>query len=386
VTKIAALPACGREIRAIISFDDTVIIVNVKTHSLAAGSFQFSHRPARPNGAPFFIPSKSVPVLGYFIRGGEKKSIETFNESVLNQALEPIGQSLGPTAKVGHGAIAETADKLGAAYDNLLPQLKLTADQQLTNDLMAARFQANELPESQQKQFNTIINQRLAGIMNRSAVPGQQGQNLKDIDGGLRSIADAYRGSPDPANRQMALRIDDVRDALRGALGRQNPPEAIEELRAIDTGWAMYSRARGAAARRATSEGVFTPADLLGAIKTADKSAGKGTFAKGDALMQLYAETGQKVLANRLSDSGTAERLMTSAPNLVSGLTVGLGGGAVYGGARAAQKIPQAAQTGIRQAAPPLAIGAVPPVMDSCPQSRSGRLLRQLEQEKQPQQ
>jgi hypothetical protein len=246
------------------------------------------------------------------------------------------------------------------------------------------KFQANELPETQQKQFNTIVGQRLAAITNRSAVPGQQGQSLKDIDGGLRSVADAYRGSPDPANRQMALRIDDVRDALRGALGRQNPPEAIEQLKAIDTGWAMYSRARGAAARRATSEGVFTPADLLGAIKTADKSAGKGTFAKGDALMQLYAETGQKVLTPKVPDSGTAERL-----SLMHIPTVAAGGALspLYAAAKGLQQIPQGVQTGIRQGAAVGGIGAVPPVMDSgMPQSRSGRLLRQIEQEKQGQQ
>ena len=52
-----------------------------------------------------------------------------------------------------------------------------------------------------------------------------------------------------------------------------------------------------------------------------DKSAGKGAFARGDALMQDFAEVGQRVLPSTVPDSGTTGRV------LMAGLAGGAGAG-----------------------------------------------------------
>jgi hypothetical protein len=258
---------------------------------------------------------KSLPILGNFIRGAEKRGIEGFNKAVLNQSLEPIGQKLSPTTEAGHDAILEARNKFSAAYDALLPNLKLNLDQDLVNDVANVKFLATELPESYQKQFDSILRNRLAAFFVRSPVVGRQGPTLKETESALRNIADNYRGSQDPGARNMAMRIDDIRGALRDALMRQNPQSA-DLLSKIDKGYAMFIRAQGAAARRATSEGVFTPNDLLQTIKSQDKTVRKGAFAQGDALLQEFAEYGQKVLPGKMPDSGTPERGLWTAATL----------------------------------------------------------------------
>jgi hypothetical protein len=136
----------------------------------------------------------------------------------------------------------------------------------------------------------------------------------KRIESELNNMATNYMRSTDAAQRDMGHAISDVVKSMKGSLERNNPWFA-EKLRNINSGWAMYARMRGAAANRVTSEGVFTPGDLLSAIKRGDRSVGKGAFARGDALMQDFATAAQHVLPSRIPTSGTSERAaMMAAP------------------------------------------------------------------------
>lgn len=276
--------------------------------------------------------AKSLPIMGSFIRGAEGRGIEGFNRAVLNQALEPIGGKLSRGA-AGREAIAETQKQLGDAYDKLLPNMQLTLDQQLANDIANVKYHGQELPEPMQKQLEGILNNRLAPFFQRSPMPGRQGPTLKETESALRSIADNYRGSADPAQRNLARLIDDARGSLRDALIRQNPNSA-DLLKKIDMGYALFARAQGAAARRASSQGLFTANDLLATIKSQDKTIRKSAFARGDALLQDYAEVAQRVLPGKMPDSGTPERLLWDAA-----LLGGAGGGAHVAGATPEQLI-----------------------------------------------
>lgn len=265
---------------------------------------------------------KSLPILGSFIRGAEGRGIEGFNKAVLNQALEPIGQKLSPGTRAGQMAIKETKQKLGAAYDAVLPQIKLGLDHDLAQDFSNIRHQATELPRPQEEQFEKIIQNRVVPFFQPQ--PGAVKPTLKTVTGALQEIADSYRGSGDPAQRLLAQRLDDTKKAMNAGMVRQNP-QLADQLKKIDAGWAMFARAEGAATRRATSESVFTPNDLLQVIKSQDKSVRRGRFSQGDALLQLYATYGQKVLPGKMPDSGTPERLMYDAAFLSSAAGAGTG-------------------------------------------------------------
>jgi hypothetical protein len=283
----------------------------------------------------------SFPILGDFIQNARGRSIESFNRAVGNQALEPIGQKLGPRTEAGHEMVAEVERKLSGAYDKLLPKMLFVPDRPFAYDISSIMHAAeSDLPRDAYAHFQRILNNKLTPdrwtqqvTMPPAPPPGTntlmpqpqtlftlQGDKFKQIESELTHLARRYGSSADAGQQLLGERLGDVVKAMRSNLERSNPAFA-GELSDINRGWAMYARIRDAAAARRISEGVFLPSDLLGAVKRGDKSAGKGSFAKGDALMQDFAEAGQHVLPSKVPDSGTAGRTLT---NVIAG------GGAAY--------------------------------------------------------
>lgn len=307
--------------------------------------------------------AKSFPILGSFIRGAENRGVDTFNRATIDQALEPIGVKLPAMAKMGHEAITYGRLRLDDAYDTLLPKMQLAMDERLSTDIGNVRFLASELPDAQAKQFETIMANRVAQpFTDTGAIPGR---TLKRMESDLNQIASTYRSSADAAQRQLAHLLDEVRGSIREALERQNP-QLAGELKKINQSYAMFTRIESAAARRAGSQGMFTPGDLLQSIKNADRSVRKGNFARGDALMQDFAEFADMVLPSKLPDSGTSERAMWDMMGLGAALykpeiPIGLGAASLpytQMGQKVVNKIAQpgaarqAVGEGIRRAAP----------------------------------
>jgi hypothetical protein len=279
--------------------------------------------------------ASSLPILGHFIQNARGRSIEGFNRAVADQALEPIGQALDRRTAAGHDTITEVGDKLSAAYDRVLPNLLFTPDHGFASDLANIQRSAQAMPAQYVRLFNRTLNDRLQpgrwtqqqllppNIPNPNNVPALppqttwhlQGDAYKSIESELTHLAGKYGSSSDAGQQLLGDRLGDVVKAMRANLERSNPTFS-DELGRINQGWAMYARMRGAATNRRGSEGVFTPGDLLTAIKRGDKSVQKGSFARGDALMQDFAEAGQRVLPSKVPDSGTAGRSLFSAAGL----------------------------------------------------------------------
>ena len=103
------------------------------------------------------------------------------------------------------------------------------------------------------------------------------------------------------------------------------------KLRNINKSYAMFTRLQDAAAARKLGGGEITPSDLLGAVKKGDRTIRKGSFARGDALLQQFAQDGQRVLGSKVSDSGTTERTLANRLLGGHGVIGGLPGLAVAG-------------------------------------------------------
>ncbi len=248
----------------------------------------------------------SVPILGHFIQNARGRSIESFNRSVANQALEPIGEELNPRTAVGHDTISEVHDKISNAYGNVVPYLQLRPDAQWFGDLRNIYDRnVQMLPQDQIRQYQHIIDERLG----RPAP--LDGEKVKTIESELNHLAGKYSKSADGAQQLLGEALQNTVVALRQNMERMNPAHAAE-LGRINTAYAMYARMAEAAGNRRTSEGVFTPSDLLAGIKKQDRSVRKGSFARGDNLMQDFAEAGQRVLPSRVPDSGTTGRALAS--------------------------------------------------------------------------
>lgn len=250
---------------------------------------------------------KSNPLTGTAIREAENRSIQTFNKAAYNRVLANINEKFAGD-EIGRAGIKQVGDKLNTAYERIKPKLALKPDDQFVDDMAQTRTEASEMPDAQEKQFETILNNRL---LKRVGADGNiDGQTFKQIESEIGHLAAVYKSSGDAAHRELGGALQDVVTHLRENLERSSDPSVREELKKINTGWAMLTRLENAASRRAGSGGVFTTGDLLQAVKSGDRSARRRTFARGDALMQDFAETAHSVLPDKLPDSGTAERQM----------------------------------------------------------------------------
>jgi hypothetical protein len=140
----------------------------------------------------------------------------------------------------------------------------------------------------------------------------------------------------------------------------------------LNRAYANFAIVRDAAGRSGSDMGVFSPAGLHAAARTADRSAGKGNFARGTARMADLSGPAKSVIRQRVNDSGTPERLalMTAilAPSvafktLLPGAAIGAlytrpGNAAFRGMATAGRPAREMAQRLIHGAATPAGIGA----------------------------
>lgn len=254
----------------------------------------------------------SVPILGDLIKNSQRRSIEDFNRATYGRALDPIG--LKPSGEIGRAGVADVKAKLGNAYDDLLPNLQFKADPQFSSEInnLTSMIQNGNVPPKIADQFNSIVKNEVFSRMTKQG--SMDGQSFKELETKLGLEIKRFGQSQDPNDRALADGLGEVLQSARGVLSRTNPQYA-EQLANINQGYANYARIRGAASSLGATDGIFTPAQLQNAVKAGDKSAGKGNFATGTALMQDLSESAKNVLGSKYPDSGTIGRaLMSSAP------------------------------------------------------------------------
>jgi hypothetical protein len=248
----------------------------------------------------------SLPLLGDKIRKAQQRGIDELNKATYQKALDPIGET--SSGIVGREGVAEVSDKLSKAYSELLPKLQFKADTQFGEELSNIQKMVTNLPEADLKQFERIIKNQLINKMTPQG--NMAGETFKSVESELGRIASGYKGDPSFDKRQLGDALQSVLDSMKANLGRSNPDFA-DELNKINSGWATYARIRAAGAADKGGEG-FTPGQLQSAVRSADKSVGKGNFAKGEALLQDLSDAGVRVLASKYPDSGTAGRTLLS--------------------------------------------------------------------------
>jgi hypothetical protein len=276
---------------------------------------------------------KSYPALGDSIREAQRRGMGGFVNAVGNDALSHIGESIPASVTPGRGTVAHVANRLGEAYDAIKPQLSAAIDGPFVNGV--AKIRADISPEALDAlpTFDRIVRDE---ILQRAktpdlatgtdmvpygvTAPGKpprpaflNGQAAKDAQTAIGQEIAGLAPSADPKTRAVVRGLKGLQDELTGSLMRNSAPGASSRLADINAGYAKYARLRDASA--ATSEkdgGLFTPNQFTTAVRKGDKSVGKGSFAKGGALMQDLAAAGQRVLPSTVPDSGTAMRMLVS--------------------------------------------------------------------------
>lgn len=264
----------------------------------------------------------SVPFAGTSIANAQTRATESFNRAALNRALGPLGQTLPDTVPVGREGVDHVYSAIQDSYDSLIPQMQGVADNQLKSDFNSIGQKAigQGVKQDVVDRFKNVLQAQVAD----RTVNGQlTGQALKDAQSNLGNVGRSLATSQDADSREVGRMVLDAHSAFNDMLTRNNPALA-PQLKATNTAFANYARIRKAASYTGAQDGVFTPAQLSRAVQSSDKSAGKGAYARGQALMQDLTDPAKAVLPSKVGDSGTAGRLMGASP-------LALGKGAIAG-------------------------------------------------------
>ena len=269
----------------------------------------------------------SVPIMGDTIANARNSAREGFNQAAINRTLAPIGQKTDLTGQEG---VRQAGDMIGAAYDQARNRLgNVRLDRQAIGELRNLTQMTQKLPPTEANTFQRIWNTVATDVSPNGTITADV---FKRIDSKLGKDAARFAGSPDAYQKQLGDALSELRRIVSDNALRANPG-AAQATRAADAAYANLVRLEGASKAAAGTQGLFTPGQLLSAVRQADRSVRDRSTARGTALMQDLATAGQKVLGNKVPNSATADRLLLGAGGLGAGLLnpaipIGLLGGA----------------------------------------------------------
>ena len=279
----------------------------------------------------------SLPIVGDMIGNARRGSIEGLNLAIPNRALAPIGESLPADIEPGREAIAKAGDILSDRYTKLLPKLKIAPDPQFQTEVAQITAPGGDLTDQHAKLVDGLV-QRLITSRIDPATGAMSGDAMKEAETRIGQRIAKYRqaGQSNVADSDMADALTSLRSSLRDMVIRSNP-QASEELKKLNEGWANLAIAEDAASRLGAHEGLVTPGQLAGAVRGANDTVRKRGYARGEALMQDLSDAALARLPSTVPDSGSPYRhaLEATVAGLV-GKEAGVGGAVGKAGIAAA--------------------------------------------------
>lgn len=258
----------------------------------------------------------SVPGIGDVINSARSRGLNEFNKAAYARAVRGVGDV---PQQVGREGVQAVKDTLSASYDDILSKTTFQADDAFNASLQNLRGLAKDLPKQEARQFEKILDREVIGQMSPNG--SMMGDVVKRVESQLGKEAKRFSGAADAYQQKLADALRETQSVLRDAVARQNP-QVADDLAKTNAGYANFARIRDAASRAGTDSGTFTPAQLAAAVRSGDKSVGKGATATGTAFMQDLTDAGKSVLASKYPDSGTAGRGFMGAGLLGAGAMV----------------------------------------------------------------
>lgn len=252
----------------------------------------------------------SVPFIGDAVRNARERGAEDLQRAVGQRALAPIGLDM-PAGLKGRDAVGYVRTKLSDAYEALLPSLTWRADGQFAQQVNNLRQMVNTgaiKPEAATA-FNRVFENEILGKMGPQNA--MTGQTFKAVESNLGQQIARLGQSTDADQRLLGDALKELRSAMRSALERTNPQ--APELKAINAGWANFTRMNRAASYIGAADGAFNAAQLQSAVKALDRSKDHGAFARGKALMQDLSDPAKNILGAKVPNSGTTDRALFAA-------------------------------------------------------------------------
>lgn len=253
-----------------------------------------------------------LPYVGDPIAAARGNALEQFNRGAYQRSLGGASEVL--PSNVGREGVAELKQIGKVLYDKALSGTAFEADPALASAYQNIRQNLVKGAGGQGAvaEFDRIV----MGNINPRITGKITGDQYKGIESDIGKIAKSLMGGT-TQEREAAIALKGLQREMKLNLGRQNP-EAAANLSKADRAYAGYKVVSGASkAAQEANDGLFSPQQLVQSVRQADQSLGKDAYSRGAALLQDYAAAGQRVLPQRLPDSGTAARGMV--PALIAG-------------------------------------------------------------------
>lgn len=235
--------------------------------------------------------AQNLPLIGEAVRNAREKVLFDFNKGVINKALGKIDDQL-PANVVGRDAVQYAAEQVGKKYDNVLEKMSFNLDMKTTKGILQALNDTGLPSEAQRAEAINVLN---STVMNKFAGKTLTGAEYKAIESDLRQEASSYLNSSTNAERKIGQALQNVLGAFKEQLAAQNP-KMTSQLRRVDSAYGDLSVMERAAANGGAVNGVFTPKNYQTAVRQADVSRQKRSFARGTARGQGVAESAMETL------------------------------------------------------------------------------------------
>ena len=246
--------------------------------------------------------STSYPGVGAVIQRSRLDALKQTNNVLLNEALQPIGVKLpkGTTGKEAWEFVESTLDK---EYDRVLGNLKLTNVANVENKLLDIIDDSGISKSSQDFVINKVI-KNISTKVDENVLSGRQLKNVETELGRLQKQfikKGGFEGEIGEVFRKL-------KNKFRDEIELQNP--SAQELQNINKVYRNIMPINDSMIQALTKEKIFTPNQILRAIKKGDYTKTKSKTIKGTQPLQKTAELAESVIGGPFPDSGTASRLM----------------------------------------------------------------------------
>lgn len=279
--------------------------------------------------------AESVPLLGSVIKQSRENSFRDFNRAAFDEALAPIGETVG---NIAEGGVGDAFDATGRGYGKALNGINIPADPQFATEIGNAVNMGRGAGGNYGTDFNQILSDQIMPLVSgKTALGGQELQDLLRITGGYsrqygRLAETGANGIPQPMARPVAGAFDNIQQSIEGLANRQ-APDVMPAYNAAKQSYRNVKVLQDAvdaakAGTQAGEGGVFTPSQLMSAASRNSRKFG-GTQGTTNQPFFDLSRAGQDVLPSTLPNSGTADRLMSGA---VMGLPALAAGGAASTG------------------------------------------------------
>ena len=294
--------------------------------------------------------STSIPGVGSAISQAKTQAISDFNKYAMLEAIEPIlndnsRQIIQNRLKNlnGNEAFDVVDDFVSKEYSKVLPKLKIEGGKllDLQDSLMNVVNKADIDAKAKDLIFNKLQRDFLSKTeISKSGVKFISGKNLKKLEETLTADMNNFirKGGFDT---YIGFAFNDLRKTLRKSIQLNNPKSNLQK---INLAFAQLNPIGEAVSSANKTQGIFSTAQFLNAIKKVDKSIRKKVTKTGKNLMLGLAREGDEMFGDFVPDSGTASRLIAGQsaispavaskyilPTIGSQAIYGLGRGATRG-------------------------------------------------------